>query len=93
MIRFFKRIRILPGLRLNVSRSGVSASVGGRGAWITLRRGRKPRVTVGAPGTGFSMTQGGGMQEGGSHVRPWVEVAIIAAVLGGWIVWIAWMLP
>ncbi|MBS0396467.1 MAG: DUF4236 domain-containing protein, partial [Proteobacteria bacterium] len=34
--RFQRRVRILPGLRLNLSKSGVSASVGGRGAWLTF---------------------------------------------------------
>jgi hypothetical protein len=53
--RFQRRIRVLPGLRLNVSKSGVSASVGGRGAWFTLGP-RGSRATVGMPGTGISYT-------------------------------------
>jgi hypothetical protein len=39
--RFQRRIGIAPGLRLNVSKSGVSASVGERGAHLTI--GRVPR--------------------------------------------------
>jgi hypothetical protein len=50
--RFFKRIPVIPGLRLNLSKSGVSVSLGRKGAWTTFsRRGR--RTTVGAPGTGI----------------------------------------
>jgi len=30
--RFSRRFNILPGLRVNVSKSGVSESIGGRGA-------------------------------------------------------------
>lgn len=53
--RFQRRIRILPGIRLNISKSGVSTSVGARGAWLTFGR-RGTRATVGLPGTGISYT-------------------------------------
>jgi uncharacterized protein DUF4236 len=53
--RFFRRIPVIPGLRLNLSKSGVSASLGRKGSWTTFsRRGR--RTTVGAPGTGVYYT-------------------------------------
>lgn len=54
--RFHRSVRLLPGLRLNLSRSGVSASVGRRGAWLTLGR-RGVRATVGIPGTGISYSE------------------------------------
>jgi hypothetical protein len=54
--RFQRHIRILPGLRINLSKSGVSASVGGHGAWLTVGP-RGSRATVGLPGTGLSYTQ------------------------------------
>jgi len=54
--RFRRSIKILPGIRLNLSRSGVSASVGVRGAHITVGHG-KVRETVGVPGTGISYTE------------------------------------
>lgn len=51
--RFQRRLRLFPGLRLNVSKSGVSASAGVQGAHVTVGpRGKS--VSVGAPGTGFS---------------------------------------
>jgi hypothetical protein len=53
--RFSRRIKILPSITLNVSKSGVSTSIGGRGARVTLGRG-KIRETVGIPGTGISYT-------------------------------------
>ena len=34
--RFQRRINIGPGLRLNMSKSGVSTSVGRKGAWLTF---------------------------------------------------------
>ncbi len=49
--RFYRRIRLFPGLRLNLSKSGVSTSIGGRDHWLTLGR-RDAQATVGQPGTG-----------------------------------------
>jgi hypothetical protein len=48
--RFQRRIRIAPGVRLNLSRSGISTSVGGRGFTLNSRG----TATVGIPGTGLS---------------------------------------
>ena len=59
--RLFRRIRIAPGLSLNLSKGGLSLSAGVRGARVTLGR-RGVRRTVGIPGTGisYSETSGGG---------------------------------
>lgn len=51
--RFRKTISILPGLRLNISKSGVSTSIGRPGATVNIGR-RGVRGTVGLPGTGMS---------------------------------------
>ncbi len=54
--RFRRRLRLLPGVRLNVSKAGfASISAGVRG--LTLNLGRKgTRTTVGLPGSGLSYT-------------------------------------
>ena len=54
--RFRRSVRILPGVRLNIGKTGVSTSIGGRGAHVTLGRGQT-RTTVGLPGTGLSYTE------------------------------------
>ena len=54
-LRFHRRIKLFPGLRLNLSRSGISTSIGTRGAWFTFGR-RGTRATLGLPGTGLSYT-------------------------------------
>lgn len=59
-LRFQRRKRLLGGLvHLNFSKSGVSATVGVPGARFTvpLFGGRHPRITLGAPGTGFSVSE------------------------------------
>ena len=55
-LRFRRTFRIGPGLRLNVSKSGVSASVGRRGLWLTAGP-RGTRETIGLPETGISYTE------------------------------------
>jgi len=54
--RLFRRIKIAPGITLNLSKSGLSASAGVRGARVTLGP-RGVRRTVGIPGTGISYTE------------------------------------
>ena len=55
-LRFYKRIQILPGFYLNISKGGISFSFGPRGAHVTVGN-KGTRYTVGAPGTGFSYTK------------------------------------
>lgn len=52
-LRFRRTIRVAPGLRLNLSRSGVSTSIGPRGASLTLGK-RGIYANTGLPGTGLS---------------------------------------
>lgn len=54
--RFRKSVKIAPGIRLNFSKSGVSTSIGGRGATVNFSK-RGTRVTAGIPGTGLSASQ------------------------------------
>jgi hypothetical protein len=56
--RLFRRIRIAPGLGINLSKSGFSLSAGMRGARVTVGP-RGVRRTVGIPGTGVSYTSTG----------------------------------
>jgi hypothetical protein len=51
--RFRKTISVLPGVKVNLSKTGVSTSVGGKGATLNIGHGKK-NVTLGIPGTGLS---------------------------------------
>jgi hypothetical protein len=53
--RFQRRIKLFPGVHVNLSKSGISTTVGVRGAKVTLGHGQT-RTTVGIPGTGISYT-------------------------------------
>ncbi|MET3576961.1 DUF4236 domain-containing protein [Bhargavaea ullalensis] len=51
--RFQKRVKIAPGVRLNVGKRGASVSVGRKGASVTVGK-RGTYANVGIPGTGIS---------------------------------------
>lgn len=67
--RFFRRMKVAPGVSLNFSKSGVSPSFGVRGARVTLGR-RGVRKTVGLPGTGMYYTTLEGRSPGAASKDP-----------------------
>ena len=77
--RFQKRISILPGVRINLSKSGVSTSLGPRGADVNIG---KDGVTAnaGIPGTGLSYRQ----KVGGGGKGGWLAVLLVIGGLGVW---------
>jgi hypothetical protein len=94
--RYQKRIRVLPGVHLNLSKSGVGVSIGGRGAHVGwTARGRR-YMSLGVPGTGLSWRAYDQRskvqpmvrpvpcelcQPGHAHVGLWVVVVVILMVL------------
>jgi hypothetical protein len=54
--RYRSSIRLGRSLRMNLSKSGASLSVGRRGATLNVRP-RGTRATVGLPGTGLSWSE------------------------------------
>lgn len=53
--RFRRSIKIFPGVRINLSKKGVSSiSIGRRGATVNIRANGETRATLGIPGTGLS---------------------------------------
>lgn len=87
--RFRRSVRLAPGVRLNFSKSGVSTSVGGRGATVNLSK-HGTRTTVGLPGTGLSystMSQGqhhsGGAQAKAGSATGGIVLASLGLLLVG----------
>lgn len=62
-LRVWRRAKIIPGVTLNLSKSGPSLSFGVRGAHVTVGR-RGVRKTVGIPGTGIFYTSLSGHHSG-----------------------------
>ena len=77
--RFQKRIKIAPGIRLNVSKSGVSTSLGGRGATVNINS-KGVRTTVGIPGSGLSWSKQTGWA-GASALKPADELMQLGKLL------------
>jgi hypothetical protein len=76
-LRFQKRISILPWLRVNLSKSGVSASVGPRGADVNIGP-HGLSTNAGIPGTGLSYRS-----KLGTHAS-WLGVALLVGALAFW---------
>lgn len=55
-LRLWRRVKVAPGLTVNLSKSGPSLSVGPRGSKITFGQ-RGVRQTIGLPGTGLYMSR------------------------------------
>lgn len=77
--RFRKSFKVFPGVKLNLSKSGLSTSIGEKGRTINLgRKGNK--ATVGLPGSGMSYQRP--FQTG--KILYWiVTVAVVGYVLYG----------
>jgi hypothetical protein len=84
---------------MNLSKSGVSASIGTRGAWLTFGR-NGTRTTVGIPGTGISYTTTSAThahQDVTAPPRPkasvgWLVVLLVMLVIAagvGWLIGVA----
>jgi hypothetical protein len=71
-LRFFRRLKLAPGLTLNLSRSGPSLSMGVRGAHVTVGK-RGVTRTVGVPGTGLFYTSRRGSHTGAHSGRTFAD--------------------
>ena len=55
-IRFRKSIKLMPGVRVSLSKSGISGSLGTNGARVSVNSKGQVRGTAGISGTGLSST-------------------------------------
>ena len=83
--RFQKRVKLLPGIALNFSKSGVSTSIGPRGAKVTIGHG-KVRQTLGIPGTGISYTETTSTGSKSGHGAQQEYANVEAPPESGWVV-------
>lgn len=54
---FRRFIKLLQGVRLDVSKSGVTTAIGIKGATVNVGDKGAPRATAGIPGLGLSYTE------------------------------------
>lgn len=69
--RIRKSFKVAPGIRLNVSKSGISTSLGGKVTTVNLSK-RGTKVTSSIPGTGISTSKlyGGSKAAKSSYIAP-----------------------
>jgi hypothetical protein len=83
-LRFRRRIKIFPGLWINLSKSGASTSLGGKGLTVNLKNG-KAKTTIGLPGTGLSYSQStsgkpDSLQSSQRATSPWLWLLLIVVI-------------
>ena len=81
--RFRKSVRIAAGLRLNLGKTGVSASLGRPGATVNIGR-RGVTGTAGLPGTGLS-TQTRLDRHRGGRGMGWGATVLVAVIVAVWL--------
>jgi hypothetical protein len=84
--RFQRRIRIAPGVRLNLSKSGVGGSIGRTGLRLGLDAKRRKYFSVGLPGTGLSYRTFFGQRVRLTSIKIVAYVVIAAALCLGVVV-------
>jgi hypothetical protein len=87
---FRRSIRILPGLRINIGKRGVSTSIGVRGAHVTVGHG-KVRETVGIPGSGISYSATQSTRQTRDEAPSEAQTQPVADVLPKGRAWRGWL--
>ena len=80
---FRKRIKILPGIWFNLSKRGISTSIGGKGITINIKDDNV-RTTASIPGTGLSYRTTSTSTpsiRAGISVWVWVLIFVIVVVV------------
>ena len=97
-LRFRRRVRLMPGVSVNLGMKGASVSLGRRGARVTVGPAGV-RTTVELPGTGISYTTQakpalvkpqapapGQRQAPGKHpVAAFIVTLVLAGLLAAWL--------
>lgn len=93
--RFRKRIKVLPGVHLNIGKRGISTSIGVRGASVTIGKGRTT-ASAGIPGTGLGISRtvrtpaGAGQSSGPQRAPAPAEPSALGAALVSLFAFVVW---
>lgn len=88
-LRLRKSIKILPGVKLNLSKTGASVSLGGKGLSYNIgKKGNK--ATVGLPGSGISYSTyspNGSPKAKSSKLASFFWIMVVLAVIAYFILY------
>jgi hypothetical protein len=82
--RFRRRIKLFPGVSINLSKSGVSTSIGGKGLTVNLKGG-KVKTTASIPGTGLSYSKSETIEKKPAHQDATSQEAPSLAGFPSWV--------
>lgn len=71
-IRFLRRIKLFPGLTMNLGKKGFSFSIGARGLKLTFGQGGRGH-SLGIPGTGLFFRKMKKDESSKNYQYPWVD--------------------
>ena len=90
-IRFSNRLKIAPGVKLNIGKTGISTTVGAKGASVNLGK-KGAHLNAGLPGTGLSsrtkISGGAGSSSEKGQVSPLFVYAVLGLLVLGLVIWI-----
>ncbi len=76
--RFRKALSVLPGVKVNVTKRGLSSvSMGRKGAMINLGKSGRVKQTVGLPGSGLSY-------QTDKSTPKWLFIVVLAVIFAIW---------
>jgi hypothetical protein len=84
-LRFQRRVKLFPGVHLNLSLSGVGVSAGGKGFHVGVTAKGQKYVSAGLPGSGLGVRQYAPKASGSTAAagfNPW-PLAVGAVILAG----------
>ena len=78
--RFYRSLKLLPGVRLNFGKRGIGISAGVRGLHVGVDSRGKGYTSAGIPGTGLSIRTFA--KKGDPEMAQYQSAAVIGALLG-----------
>lgn len=84
-MRFRKRVKIAPGVSLNVGKKSVGVRVGGRGYGVSTNTKTGTRASVGLPGSGISYSKKIGKTGSGTGCMVFLATTVATATTVVWL--------
>lgn len=84
-LRYRKSAKIAPGIKMNISKTGIGFSAGARGAHVSAHSSGRVSASAGVPGSGLSYTtsSGGTKRRSGCLIPTIIFIALVGFIFYG----------